>query len=443
MRLAGTAGRRGGGLRRLPPALWLAVLGAALVLSSPARAQSLPPADRAQPPLADPMRSAPFDLAQADVIQSDVAQSDVAQSGAPRPPPPRAALPRPSPAQPDAVPSGAAQAPPAREPAPLLTGPGIALPLPPEARLSAERQERFGSAELPTGPFADGAVPLRRVEGAVNRRAWRIARPDLTTLDILAPVRAAALAAGHAILLDCEAAGCGGFDFRYGVEVLPEPAMHVDLGNYRFLSTLREGPAGPEALTLMVSGDASGLFVQTVAVTAAARPAEQGGLSADATARPAPGEGMAPPAPEAPARPAPTETPGRPAPAQTPASGAIGAALEAAGFAVLEGLAFASGGADLAPGDPAVAGLAAWLAANPGVRITLVGHTDASGAPAANLALSRRRAEAVRRRLIADHGIAPGRIGAEGVGSLSPRATNLTPEGRDANRRVEALRDLP
>ena len=44
--------------------------------------------------------------------------------------------------------------------------------------------------------------------------------------------------------------------------------------------------------------------------------------------------------------------------------------------------------------------LADWLAADPARRIALVGHTDASGGLAANIALSKQRAEAVRQALL-------------------------------------------
>nr|WP_241741229.1 OmpA family protein [Gemmobacter straminiformis] len=83
--------------------------------------------------------------------------------------------------------------------------------------------------------------------------------------------------------------------------------------------------------------------------------------------------------------------------------------------------------------------LADWLAANPEARVTLVGHTDASGSVEANTALSQKRADAVREVLVASYGIAPDRIAAKGLGPAAPRASNDTPEGRLKNRRVEVL----
>lgn len=69
----------------------------------------------------------------------------------------------------------------------------------------------------------------------------------------------------------------------------------------------------------------------------------------------------------------------------------------------------------------------------------IVGHTDVSGGLAANIILSRERARAVADRLITTYGVDPGRITAEGAGPLAPLTSNLTPEGREKNRRVEAV----
>ena len=110
------------------------------------------------------------------------------------------------------------------------------------------------------------------------------------------------------------------------------------------------------------------------------------------------------------------------------------------GHAVLDGLEFPSGSASLS-GDryPSLEALARFLEENPAATVVLVGHTDAVGALDANTALSRARAQSVRARLIGTYGIDPERLLAEGAGYLAPVAGNLTPEGRAANRRVEAV----
>jgi OOP family OmpA-OmpF porin len=56
-----------------------------------------------------------------------------------------------------------------------------------------------------------------------------------------------------------------------------------------------------------------------------------------------------------------------------------------------------------------------------------------------NTDLSRRRAEAVKAHLVEKSGVDETRIEVAGVGYLVPVASNLTAEGREANRRVEAV----
>jgi len=72
-------------------------------------------------------------------------------------------------------------------------------------------------------------------------------------------------------------------------------------------------------------------------------------------------------------------------------------------------------------------------------EITIVGHTDSVGSNAYNFKLSRRRAEAVKSKLI-EFGLPEDRIvGIEAKGEDYPVATNETPEGRLQNRRVEFI----
>ena len=70
-------------------------------------------------------------------------------------------------------------------------------------------------------------------------------------------------------------------------------------------------------------------------------------------------------------------------------------------------------------------------------ELTIVGHTDSIGSNQYNFGLSRRRAEAVKAKLL-EFGLAEDRIvGIEAMGEEQPIATNETAEGRAQNRRVE------
>jgi OOP family OmpA-OmpF porin len=125
---------------------------------------------------------------------------------------------------------------------------------------------------------------------------------------------------------------------------------------------------------------------------------------------------------------------------QSAQDGALIAALRAQGHVVLGDLDFGTGSAALGAGPFASLGsLAAFLTEDPARRIALVGHTDTVGGYDGNLALSRRRAEAVMTRLINEHNVPSGQLEAEGIAYLAPIAPNDAASGREANRRVEAV----
>ena len=75
------------------------------------------------------------------------------------------------------------------------------------------------------------------------------------------------------------------------------------------------------------------------------------------------------------------------------------------------------------------------MKAHPDARCTIAGYTDNVGSEAANLALSRQRAEAVRNQLIA-MGVDGSHLTAEGYGEMQPVRSNSTEAGRAMNRRI-------
>ena len=70
--------------------------------------------------------------------------------------------------------------------------------------------------------------------------------------------------------------------------------------------------------------------------------------------------------------------------------------------------------------------------------IQVVGHTDNQGAASYNLDLSRKRAASVTNVLLGQ-GVPAYRVTSIGRGEDQPVASNLTPEGRSQNRRVEII----
>ena len=300
-----------------------------------------------------------------------------------------------------------------------LASPAKAAPLfemPAPATVIGGWSESPATLRLPVGPFANGTLPLQEVLGAVDQRAYRMDKQRLTTLQLITPLLGQLQAAGYTAVFECEAQACGGFDFRYGMDVLPEPQMHVDLGDFRYVLAERRSTDGVEVIALLVSRSADQGFVQISTVSAGA-----GTVTL-----------LAPKAQS------PTQPDGAVSTAAPPKD--LAARLVAVGGVALDDLIFASGKADLQDRDyPSLAELAAFLSAHPDRRITLVGHTDASGTLEANITLSRLRAQSVRERMLNSYGAALDQIDAQGAGYLAPRTTNETPEGRASNRRVEVL----
>lgn len=293
----------------------------------------------------------------------------------------------------------------------------LSLDLPAASEALSDLDSQLDSYALPVGAYVDGELPVLPLEGKVHRGSWRVGSQGLTSLQLLAPLQEQLEAAGYEVLFSCDTLGCGGFDFRFETEVLTAPAMHVDLSDFRFLSA-RKG--AEDHLSLLVSRSANAGFIQMIRVTA---PEAEAPILT--TSLPA-GTGTAPDVARL-----------------TLGNGTLSDTvpnLLAQGHVVLEDLTFATGSSDLGDGPfTSLSGLAAYLNSDPSRRVALVGHTDAVGGLQGNISLSKKRAASVRERLIANHGVSAEQLDAEGMGYLAPRAPNLTEDGREANRRVEAV----
>ncbi len=121
-------------------------------------------------------------------------------------------------------------------------------------------------------------------------------------------------------------------------------------------------------------------------------------------------------------------------------SGSAGAqvvsALKHAGEATTHAILFAFNSADLdREAKPVLDSVAQYLKVNPNIRLEVQGHTDNIGGAAFNLALSQKRADAVKAYFVTA-GIDAARLAPKGYGFSLPVADNTTPEGRARNRRV-------
>jgi outer membrane protein OmpA-like peptidoglycan-associated protein len=81
--------------------------------------------------------------------------------------------------------------------------------------------------------------------------------------------------------------------------------------------------------------------------------------------------------------------------------------------------------------------IATVLKENAAIHVKITGHTDSDGDNESNLALSRKRADAVKALLAKEFSIDESRMQTDGKGETQPVAPNTTAEGKAQNRRVE------
>jgi outer membrane protein OmpA-like peptidoglycan-associated protein len=104
-----------------------------------------------------------------------------------------------------------------------------------------------------------------------------------------------------------------------------------------------------------------------------------------------------------------------------------------------EAVTFAAASSELSPSiEPALRTVSDSLELHPSSTVRVVGHTDNVGSAAYNSQLSRDRALAVARALIAN-GTAASRVTVSGRGGNEPITSNATAAGQAQNRRVEIV----
>ena len=257
----------------------------------------------------------------------------------------------------------------------------------------------FDAYTLPVGPIKGKTGPSVALEGRITRIGY-VQEPGPSVLEVARNFENRLVDRGFEILFQCDAKACGGYDFRYGIEVLPIPKMDVDLSQFRYLAARAPGAEGvPEThVSVLISAVNRKVRTQVIAVEREAM--ENRMIDAAAMAE--------------------------------------GIAVE--GRIALYGIQFDYDSAAIRPdSEPSIAEIAKMLMAKPDLAVVIVGHTDSQGGLDYNMSLSKRRAAAVVDALVKQHGIARGRLSSDGVGYLAPVGSNRTEEGRALNRRVELI----
>jgi len=296
----------------------------------------------------------------------------------------------------------------------LLT---VALPLPAMAAdlawpAGADRVDSTitaaGNYRMAIAGFDGTDVPTALVSGDLYEEIWQIPGNMSDPALLLGLLRDQLIVQGYEIGFACAAQDCGGFDFRYALPIAQGPDMHIDLGNFHYLTAEREGEAGTEHVALAVShgGQLGYAHIATILPPGSAAPEV---TTSTRTVAVDMGEGLI-------------------------------ARLTQTGSAVLDDLSFETGASALSGARyESLVTLSDYLNEDSARRVVLVGHTDAEGSLDANIRLSEARANSVRQFLIGEMGVSAGQVDAAGIGFLAPRARNTDDEGREANRRVEVV----
>ena len=283
---------------------------------------------------------------------------------------------------------------------------GLDVPYPSGVERLFTEQTENGTLRAPVAPWSpQSSVPHEKRSGTVTVSTFELRGTSITPEQVAAPIRQALRDAEFQITLDCMSNECGGFDYRVNTPIISPPNMYVNLRDFLSMT----GTKGSDQLiNILISRIGERVYIQ---------------------------ERRVDPAANAPVTTSQITTIARP----KIATNMIDQFIQT-GAITLDGLDFTSGSTNLGEGPFSILSeLADYLRQNPNTKIVLVGHSDAVGGLEGNIAISKQRAEAVRQRLISKYGIQKSRITAQGIAFLSPRASNQTPEGREQNRRVEAV----
>jgi OmpA-OmpF porin, OOP family len=284
------------------------------------------------------------------------------------------------------------------------------------SRIYEYRSKAFDEFALPIGAFMGGAIPTRKLEGAVTTIVY-LAPVGRSPLEVLRNYTDALQAEGYTILFE----GRGAKELTTGLGNVTghktELGMLGGHSEQRFVALERRRPEGDVHVAIHALPAEYNLGWYTThgirtpiergqvlfrVDVIESRPMEQKMVvvSADSMAQ----------------------------------------SLGAQGSVSLYGIYFDSGSARVDPASAETLGeIARLLQAQPGLTLLVVGHTDNVGEFDFNRELSQRRAAAVVEALVAGHRVARARLLPFGASFASPKASNRSEEGRAQNRRVELV----
>lgn len=276
------------------------------------------------------------------------------------------------------------------------------LPRYPGARIYNHKKIDTETVKIPFAINAAEKSPLQ-LTGDLTKHTYTI--ENVSTLKVYENYKAALTNAGFNFISQCELDQCG-TEKQYN-DVGDQLALSGDVYNwYRkpyYLLAKKSLPAGDVYVALFIGGYESQVGVQQVIVQEKAVQTGLVNVNADGLKQ----------------------------------------QIDTDGKALIYGIYFDTGKAEVKPeSKPTLDAIAELLRRNPDLLLYVVGHTDDTGDGAANVALSKQRADSVVAALVKDYQVPSNRLQAQGVGPYAPAGNNTSDAGKQKNRRVELVKRL-
>jgi len=278
------------------------------------------------------------------------------------------------------------------------------LTLPYSAELTYESLSKNGAFYVVAGKDINLSKENNLISPQMLQQVWKINNFNNTSDEISQRVKEKLESNDHKIIFECEFNSCGGFEFRFNSNILNMPEMFVNLNDYKFITAEMIDNERVKFISYIISVGEDTAYIQINQFGDDLEKKQENKLAKSL-------------------------------------SKSLSANFnDNRGSIIIEGLKFKPGSAEILESDLIVlSNLANFLILNKNEKIILVGHTDASGSIKGNIKLSKDRAKSVQNIFIKKFNVNPNQITINGVGFLSPIASNNTKSGREKNRRVEVI----
>lgn len=272
----------------------------------------------------------------------------------------------------------------------------------PNAKLRNSTHVDTETITIPAAPNAADKTPLN-LTGDLSRHVYEI--KDVSTLKVFENYKQALVKAGFTVLQKCELTECGDADVaaKFGGKISLDNSVYNSYRKPYYVLAKKAADTGDIYVSLFVGGFEDEVSVQQIIL-------QQKGVVTGLIKVDADG---------------------------------LKQQIDADGKALIYGIYFDTGKSAVKPeSKPTLDAIAQLLTKNKDLLLYVVGHTDDTGAGAANVELSRQRATAVVNELVTTYKIPAARLQAQGVGPYAPAGNNTSDAGKQKNRRVELVKRL-